>query len=352
MPSFYAFAAHRAAGRAGDRCARVRGRAHAPPRARASAGPRRPTPPTRSTTPSSIWPRWRRCARAPAQYLKKLPGRAVDVAARALDALAQAVEAGRRPVRRRDRQRCARSRTGLPQRAWSPSALQQYARCPYRFALRGIFGLRPAERPGGIQRMDPATRGRFYHEVQFELLRDLAAADAAGHRRESGATRWNGSTRCCPRRRSGAKRSSRPPSRRSGARRCRRFAPTCAAGCNRRRCYEADWTPQFYELSFGLKDPAGRDPRSRKEPVEIGGRLPAAGLDRPGGAARERRGAGGGSQDRPHPGAEARRWWAAAKCCSRRSTRWRRSRCWASRWRSAGSTIRPSRRITRRSMCR
>ncbi|HXK05812.1 MAG TPA: PD-(D/E)XK nuclease family protein, partial [Verrucomicrobiae bacterium] len=34
---------------------------------------------------------------------------------------------------------------------------------------------------------------------------------------------------------------------------------------------EADWTPQFYELSFGLADPAGRDPRSRKEAVEIDG---------------------------------------------------------------------------------
>src|SRR5438270_6952840 len=60
-------------------------------------------------------------------------------------------------------------------RAFSPSALQQYARCPYRFALRGIFGLLPAEAPAGIQRMDPATRGELFHRVQFELLRELAA---------------------------------------------------------------------------------------------------------------------------------------------------------------------------------
>ena len=64
----------------------------------------------------------------------------------------------------------------LTERAWSPSALQQYARCPYRFALRGIFGLRPADRPEGIQRMDPADRGNLYHRVQFELLRELTAA--------------------------------------------------------------------------------------------------------------------------------------------------------------------------------
>jgi ATP-dependent helicase/nuclease subunit B len=35
--------------------------------------------------------------------------------------------------------------------------------------------------------------------------------------------------------------------------------------------FEADWTPEFYELSFGLTDPAGHDPRSRNEPVQIDG---------------------------------------------------------------------------------
>jgi CRISPR/Cas system-associated exonuclease Cas4 (RecB family) len=34
---------------------------------------------------------------------------------------------------------------------------------------------------------------------------------------------------------------------------------------------EPDWTPQFYELGFGLADLAGRDPRSRKEPVTVNG---------------------------------------------------------------------------------
>ena len=34
---------------------------------------------------------------------------------------------------------------------------------------------------------------------------------------------------------------------------------------------EPDWKPEFCELSFGLEDPAGRDPRSRSEPVEIAG---------------------------------------------------------------------------------
>ena len=32
---------------------------------------------------------------------------------------------------------------------------------------------------------------------------------------------------------------------------------------------EPDWAPEFYELSFGLRDPGGHDARSRKEPVGI-----------------------------------------------------------------------------------
>src|SRR5262249_18539419 len=59
---------------------------------------------------------------------------------------------------------------GLRQRAWTPSMLEEYARCPYRFVLRGIHGLREAQRPAAIQRMDPATRGIIYHEAQKELL--------------------------------------------------------------------------------------------------------------------------------------------------------------------------------------
>ena len=227
------------------------------------------------------------------------------------------MEAGRRAVRRRDRQRRAEAVPALTARAWSPSALQQYARCPYRFALRGIFGLRPAERPVGIQRMDPATRGQIYHEVQFELLRDLAARELLPVRPENlvdALERLDDALRTVTRAR---RRSSRPPSRRSGDSEVQSLRADLRGWLQQRAATEPDWTPEFYELSFGLKDPAGRDPRSRKDPVEIGGGFRLQGLDRPGGAARERRRARGGSQDRPRPGAEARKWSAAAKCCSR-----------------------------------
>ncbi len=61
----------------------------------------------------------------------------------------------------------------LSARAWSPSSLQQFAMCPYRFALNGIYGLRPREDAAPIEQLDPLTRGGLFHAVQFALLNDL-----------------------------------------------------------------------------------------------------------------------------------------------------------------------------------
>ena len=47
----------------------------------------------------------------------------------------------------------------LTRRAYSLSALQHYAACPYRFLLSAVYRLAPAEEPEPLQRMDPLTRG-------------------------------------------------------------------------------------------------------------------------------------------------------------------------------------------------
>jgi ATP-dependent helicase/nuclease subunit B len=61
-------------------------------------------------------------------------------------------------------------------RAWSPSALEQFATCPYKFALNGIHRLRPREDAAPLEELDPLTRGALFHEVQFTLLSALKAA--------------------------------------------------------------------------------------------------------------------------------------------------------------------------------
>jgi len=65
----------------------------------------------------------------------------------------------------------------LGTRAYSTSALQQFAVCPYKFALRAIHGLQPAEQPAALQRMDPMIRGSIFHEAQFLFLREMQSLD-------------------------------------------------------------------------------------------------------------------------------------------------------------------------------
>jgi hypothetical protein len=55
-------------------------------------------------------------------------------------------------------------------RSFSPTALQDYAKCPYRFFLHAIHGLAPREVPEAIDELDPLQRGSLIHEVQFELF--------------------------------------------------------------------------------------------------------------------------------------------------------------------------------------
>ena len=269
VPSFYAFAAHRAAGGPELDVREFEARARSATRTRIG-WPAPPDPASAIDDAEFDLATLAPLVKGSGEYLKGLPGRAVESlrarwmrwhkAWKAADGLfieeigSDALKAYR-----------------LTERAWSPTLLQQYARCPYRFALRGIFGLRPAERPTGIQRMDPAERGNLYHAVQFELLRDLRAA---------GLVPVNGSNLAAALERLDAVLQV------EAARAERELAPAIPAiwrgevqqlradlrgWLQQKARFEADWTPEFCELSFGLKNPAGRDPGSRKEAVTVSG---------------------------------------------------------------------------------
>jgi len=159
----------------------------------------------------------------------------------------------------------------LSARAWSPSVLQQYARCPYRFALRGIHGLRPAEQPAAIQRMDPAARGDIYHKVQFELLRDLADRGALPVTAENLAEALERLDVLMQQVAERAEADLAPAIPQIWRSEVQAIRADLRGWLQQKAAMEPDWTPEFFELSFGLKDPAGRDPRSRKEPVEVSG---------------------------------------------------------------------------------
>ena len=62
-------------------------------------------------------------------------------------------------------------------RSFSPTALQNFAACPYRFFLQTVHKLQPREEPAAIEVIDPLTRGSLFHKVQYEVLTMLRAAD-------------------------------------------------------------------------------------------------------------------------------------------------------------------------------
>jgi ATP-dependent helicase/nuclease subunit B len=66
--------------------------------------------------------------------------------------------------------RAALARHQISQRSFSPTALQNFAACPYKFFLQAIHRLQPRQEPIAIEVLDPLTRGSLFHEAQFEVL--------------------------------------------------------------------------------------------------------------------------------------------------------------------------------------
>jgi hypothetical protein len=159
-------------------------------------------------------------------------------------------------------------------RSFSPTALQNFAACPYRFLLSAIHKLAPREEPDAIEDMDPLTRGSLVHEVQYRLLTLL---QGAGRLPVTAATLE-------------AARTDLDEVLGEVAREYEdRLHPAIGrvwddaiAGIGadlrewlRRMLDEPDWTPAHFELSFGLKDPRAQDAKSTDDPVvlDIGLRL-------------------------------------------------------------------------------
>ena len=161
----------------------------------------------------------------------------------------------------------------LTARAWSPSALQKFAECPYQFALHGIFGLKPREQSEALEQMDPLTRGALYHSAQFKLLGilktsallpvtpenlgealrhlDTALDAVASEYRETLAPAidrvWKTGVEDL----------------RTDLRGWLQHVATATTGS------DAGWEPQHFEFAFGLPPSDERDPASTKETVTL-----------------------------------------------------------------------------------
>jgi ATP-dependent helicase/nuclease subunit B len=76
-------------------------------------------------------------------------------------------------IARSEAVRAIMARHAFGARSYSPTSLQNYPPCPYRFFLRAIQGLSPRDVPEAIDELDPLQRGSLIHDVQFELFARL-----------------------------------------------------------------------------------------------------------------------------------------------------------------------------------
>jgi CRISPR/Cas system-associated exonuclease Cas4 (RecB family) len=159
----------------------------------------------------------------------------------------------------------------LGARPYSVSALQNYAYCPYRFLLSAMYHLGPLEEPEPLQRMDPLTKGRLFHEVLAEFFRALQQRQIAMATTpmEEVLEVLDGTLT------------------RIAAKYAELLAPAVdrvwqdeIAGIRtdlhiwaRDLAGSTGWEPWLFEFAFGLPDAPGRDPNSRREPVTIDGRF-------------------------------------------------------------------------------
>ncbi len=153
-------------------------------------------------------------------------------------------------------------------RSFSPTALQNFAACPYRFLLSAVHRLAPREEPEPIEDLDPLTRGSLVHEVQYALLtklRDDKMLPVTPDNLDDARDALDGVLRDV----SAKFKDALSPA-------IERVWEDAMGGIAadlrewlRRMTEEPGWVPAHFELSFGLPDARAQDAQSRKDPAEL-----------------------------------------------------------------------------------
>jgi CRISPR/Cas system-associated exonuclease Cas4 (RecB family) len=164
--------------------------------------------------------------------------------------------------------RAALDRHLLTARSFSPTALQQFAACPYKFVLYTIHKLSRREEPAAIEEIDPLAKGSLVHDVLFELNTRLAKASllpVTPARLERVRAELDDVL---------AKVSNEYKERLCPAidQVWRDAIDAIRADLRemlRRGSEDGAWVPYRFELSFGLDTQADRDEASVKDPVVL-----------------------------------------------------------------------------------
>ena len=159
----------------------------------------------------------------------------------------------------------------LSARPYSVSALQRFAMCPYQFLLSTIFRLQTREEIESLERLDPLTRGRMFHEVQAELVRALEARDALPVTRARLAETWTLLDETLDRLAARYYEELAPAIDRVWTNEIETMRTDLKGWVHQVADEDGEWVPIRAELGFGFPPGPGRDPRSVSAPALIDG---------------------------------------------------------------------------------
>jgi ATP-dependent helicase/nuclease subunit B len=156
----------------------------------------------------------------------------------------------------------------LTARPYSATALQQFAACPYRFALYAIYRMQPRDEAVAIERMNALTRGSLIHAAQFRLLSKLRALNLLPIHAENLSRVVTISDRVFDEVAESYREECAPAIPRIWESQIEDIRWDLR-GWLREMCQPADggWTPRWFELSFGLPMVREKDPGSSDDPV-------------------------------------------------------------------------------------
>jgi ATP-dependent helicase/nuclease subunit B len=163
--------------------------------------------------------------------------------------------------------RLALGRHSLASRSFSPTALQTFAQCPYRFLLYTVHRFSRRQTPAQIEELDPLQRGSLVHEVQFELMRDLRDAGLLPVRPEALDDVRVRADAVLDRVAARYRDDLHPAIERVWDDGVAAVRADLREWLRRLSVDDGGWVPWRFELSFGLSDRAARDEASTEAPV-------------------------------------------------------------------------------------
>jgi ATP-dependent helicase/nuclease subunit B len=166
----------------------------------------------------------------------------------------------------------------LAARSYSPSSLQHFAACPYRFLLHAIHQLRPREEKAALEQMDPLTRGALFHETQFRLFRELQTAQLLPMRPPDIARILEIADGVLDRVAAENAEKLAPAIPRVWRSEIEDLRTDLRGWIQQVAAADDGWLPAYFEFSFGLPADASRDPHSTgaEAAIESGVRLRGA----------------------------------------------------------------------------